>query len=163
MSSCRGQVSGGSTDTDGDVRDTTNGLWHQYLVTTRPDGGEGYNVYIDGVLRAADPYIEGVGISRVNRDGQWQTTGGRPTDPVGPIRLCGRAKPGAWVGDSQPVIWDSRRYFLGKVAHFAVWDSAMTAAQVNALLTSYPEKERHVHKASSCTTAEARERSGIHG
>ena len=137
VSSCRGQVSGGSTDTDGDVRDTTNGLWHQYLVTTRPDGGEGYNVYIDGVLRAADPYIQGVGIDRVNRNGQWQTTGGGPTDPIGPIRLCGRAKPGAWVGSTRPVIWDPRRYFLGKVAHFAVWDAAMTQAQVVALHNSY--------------------------
>ena len=111
-------MSGGSTDTDGGVRDTTNGLWHQYLFTTRPDGQDGYNVYIDGVLRAADPYIEGVGVNRVDKTKKWQTTGGGPTDPTGPIRLCGRAKPGAWVGDTQPVIWDSRRYFLGQVAHF---------------------------------------------
>ena len=136
VSSCRGQVSGGSTDTE-DLPQVHNTLWHQYLVTTRPDGGEGYNVYIDGVLRAADPYIQGVGIDRVNRNGQWQTTGGGPTDPIGPIRLCGRAKPGAWVGSTRPVIWDPRRYFLGKVAHFAVWDAAMTQAQVVALHNSY--------------------------
>ena len=150
VSSCRGQVSGGSTDTAGDVRDTTNGLWHHYLLTTRPDGADGYNVYIDGVLRAADPYIEGVGGDRNDfrdrpanpPDGLpgWQTTGGDPTDPVGPIRLCGRAKPGSWVGRSDPWIWDERRYFLGKVAHFAVWDHSMTAEQAVALHNAYTSK-----------------------
>ena len=140
VSSCRGQIKGGSTDTDGDVRDTTNGLWHQLVVTTHPDGSEGYSVYVDGVLRANDPFIQGVGINRVDTSGgpgTWQTTGGRPTDPVGPIRLCGRAKPGAWVGDTAPVIWDPRRYFLGKVAHFSVWDQSFTADQVVALHNAY--------------------------
>ena len=154
VSSCRGQVSGGSTDTAGDVRDTTNGLWHHYLLTTRPDGADGYNVYIDGVLRAADPYIEGVGGDRNDfrdrpanpPDGLpgWQTTGGDPTDPVGPIRLCGRAKPGSWVGRSDPWIWDERRYFLGKVAHFAVWDHSMTAEQAVALHNEYVTKYKLV-------------------
>ena len=133
-SSCRGQVSGGSTDTNALPR-AHNTLWHQYLVTTRPDGAEGYNVYIDGVLEAADPYI-GVGVNKTRRD-QHQTTGGRPTDPTGPIRLCGRQYPGAWAGDTRDVLWNPGRYFLGKVAHFAVWDSAMTAAQVNSLHNSY--------------------------
>ena len=110
-------MSGGSTDTV-PLTFAHNTMWHQYLFTTRPDGAAGYNVYIDGVLRAADPYIEGVGINRVDKTKKWQTTGGDPTDPVGPIRLCGRAKPGAWVGDEQAWIWDPRRYFLGKVAHF---------------------------------------------
>ena len=78
VSSCRGQIKGGSTDTDGDVRDTTNGLWHQLVVTTHPDGSEGYSVYVDGVLRANDPFIQGVGINRVDTSGgpgTWQTTG----------------------------------------------------------------------------------------
>ena len=136
-SSCRGMVSGGSTDSDGDIRDTSNTLWHHYLVTTRPGGGKGYNVYIDGVLRAADPYIEGIGINRISATRQMQTTGGRPTDPTGPIRLCGRQYPGAWAGDTRDVLWNPGRYFLGKVAHFSVWDSAMTVAQVNALHNSY--------------------------
>ena len=138
-SSCRGMVSGGSTDSDGDIRDTANTLWHHYLVTTRPGGGKGYNVYIDGVLRSADPYIEGIGIDRgtPRAGGTRQVTGGSPTDPEGPIRLCGRQYPGYWAGDTRDVLWNERRYFLGKVAHFAVWDSAMTAAQVNSLHNSY--------------------------
>ena len=53
-----------------------------------------------------------------------------PFDPVGPIRLCGREKADGW---------DPERYFLGKVAHFAIWDSALTSEQVQALNAAYDQ------------------------
>ena len=50
-----------STDTASAIRDYDNGLWHHLVLTTRPDGQKGYDQYLDGVLRAASPYVEGVG------------------------------------------------------------------------------------------------------
>ena len=44
-----------------------------------------------------------------------------PFDPVGPIRLCGREKADGW---------DPERYFLGKVAHFAIWDLRSRASRL---------------------------------
>ena len=35
------------------TRDLYDSQWHHYLVTTRPDGAKGYNVYLDGTLRAS--------------------------------------------------------------------------------------------------------------
>lgn len=119
--------SGGTTDTDGSVIDTTDGLWHHYLVTQRPDGSPGYNVYIDGELRAADPYVSNVGI---NPGITSQVMGTRPINPEGHIRLCGRELFGAGV-------YHEDRYFLGRVAHFAVWNSNMSPAQVTEMYNAY--------------------------
>ena len=88
--------------------------WHQYTFTMRPGGGTGFDVYIDGVLEAQSNTMHE----------------SSPFDPVGPIRLCGREKADGW---------DPERYFLGKVAHFAIWDSALTSEQVQALNAAYDQ------------------------
>ena len=67
------------------------------------------------------------------------------TNPEGPIRLCGRATPGDWAGLmpgevpglAAGAIWSASRFFHGRVAHFAVWDMAMTASQVADLNAKY--------------------------
>ena len=104
-----------------------------------PDGSEGYSVYIDGVLRANDPYIQ-ASVS-IASTALAATALGRLRVAAPPIlsdrSACAAARSRVWVGDTAPVIWDPRRYFLGKVAHFAVWDSAMTQAQVTALVEAY--------------------------
>ena len=109
-----------STDTVA-VPETHDTNWHQYVFTANPDYAEGgYFVYIDGV----------------QKDAGLTTTGA--FDPIGTIRLCGRLKPAAWEGgDDGATAWDAERYFLGKVAHFSVWDSAMTPDQVQALHAAY--------------------------
>ncbi|MAD26010.1 MAG: hypothetical protein CMO44_17780, partial [Verrucomicrobiales bacterium] len=141
------------TETDPAIRDYDNGLWHHLVLTTRPDGQKGYNQYLDGVLRSASPYVQGVGKDKgyaepynATDNTGWRNylgVGGGPIDPVGDIRLCGRNRPVSWADqDADPfeAQYDPKRYFRGKVAHFSVWNSALSQAQVNDLYKSYVDK-----------------------
>ena len=145
-------MTSGSTDTDPAIRDYDNGLWHHLVLTTRPDGKKGYDQYLDGVLRAASPFVEGVGFDKGYADPSFLNhlgVGGQPIDPVGDIRLCGREKPATWSQDQKDGLapatpeaseFDPKRYFRGKVAHFSVWGSALSQGQVNELHKSYVDK-----------------------
>jgi len=145
-------LTGGKHNTDPAIRDYDNGLWHHLVVTTRPDGQKGFSVYLDGVLRAASPYVEGVGTDHGYADPSYLNhlgVGGQPINPVGDIRLCGREKPATWSQDQKDGItpatpgaseFDPKRYFRGKVAHFSVWSSALSQGQVNELHKSYVDK-----------------------
>jgi hypothetical protein len=141
------------TETEPAIRDYDNGLWHHLVLTTRPDGQKGYNQYLDGVLRSASPYAPGVGKDKgysepynaADNTG-WRNylgVGGSPIDPVGDIRLCGRNRPVSWAdqeADPFEAQYDPRRYFRGKVAHFSVWNSALSQDQVNDLHKSYVDR-----------------------
>ena len=145
-------LTGGKHNTDPAIRDYDNGLWHHLVVTTRPDGQKGFSVYLDGVLRAASPYVEGVGTDHGYADPSYLNhlgVGGQPINPVGDIRLCGREKPATWSQDQKGGItpatpgaseFDPKRYFRGKVAHFSVWSTALSQGQVNELHKSYVDK-----------------------
>jgi len=132
-----------SSDTDPNVlKNVEDGNWHQLVLTTREDGAKGYNLYVDSVLQASSPYVEGIGIDRGFSDPNlyvnWAGVGGEPIDPIGPIRFCGRAKPAGWSdGPEDEWEWDAGRYFRGQVAHFAVWDSALSQEGVQNLHTLY--------------------------
>ena len=104
-------VDGAFVDTDPlmEAHDTN---WHQYTFTMRPGGGQAFDVYIDGTLKAQGTTMHA----------------SSPFNPIGPFRLCGREKSDGW---------DPERYFLGRVAHFGVWDSAFTKEQVEALSAAY--------------------------
>ena len=135
-------------------------MWHMLTLTTNPDGSRGYSTYLDGQMRASMPYAGmGVDIFDTDPDGNWERASnvrlGRPIDPEGPMRLCGRL---ANYGDrygadeqshwSQPGVepanknagWHPNRYFMGKVAHASFFSHAMTKEQVNALMQGYVEQ-----------------------
>jgi len=136
-SECR-RATSASSDTDGNIRDYDNGEWHQLVLTTRPDGQKGYNTYVDGTLRSSSPYVDGIGLDKgygnSSKYVNWAGVGGEPIDPIGPIRLCGRKKPAAWSdGAEDEAAWDPKRYFRGQVAHFSVWDSALSQEQITEL------------------------------
>jgi len=143
-SECRRACSA-SSDTQGNIRDYDNGEWHQLVLSTRTDGEKGYNLYIDGTLRSASPYMDGIGIDKGYGNSSeyvnWAGVGGAPIDPIGPLRLCGRKKPAAWSdGEEDLAAWDPKRYFRGQVAHFSVWDSALSQDQISVLYTSYMDQ-----------------------
>merc|ERR1712157_461577 len=79
--------------------------WHHLVLTTNPGGGKGYNVYIDGLLRSSSPYTEGVGTYLGFEDcaiyKNCAGVGGDAINPIGDIRLCGRAKPANWGGATE--------------------------------------------------------------
>jgi len=106
-----------------------DGNWHHLVVSTRSDGNKGYNVYVDGTLDASSP--TGAGNSDPADSDVWIAAGGDPIDPDGEIRLCGREKLDGF---------DAERYFRGQVAHFAVWDSALSNNVVSNLYVAYTEE-----------------------
>ena len=125
--------------------------WHMLTLTTHPDGSRGYRTYLDGQMRASMPY-EGMGIDHFNTDpdGNWERVSnvrlGRPIDPEGPMRFCGRIggsygglTQGYWgaQNDDGTLGFHPNRYFMGKVAHASFFSHAMTKEQVNALMASY--------------------------
>lgn len=63
--------------------------------------------------------------------------GGRPMDPPGDMRYCGRLGAG---NIESATTWNARRYFNGKVAHLGWWDQAMSKEQINALMSAYQVK-----------------------
>ena len=124
--------------------------WHMLTLTTHPDGSRGYRTYLDGQMRASMPY-EGMGVDIFDTDpnGNWERVSnvrlGRPIDPEGPMRFCGRI---AGYGGLTQGYWGAQnvngtlgfhpdRYFMGKVAHASFFSHAMTEEQVNALMASY--------------------------
>ena len=146
---------------------TGNGLWHHLVLTTRK-GGPGMDMYIDGKLEAAHPYScdssgeNCVGINKGNTGPNyrnWVTggVGGDPIDPTGRIRLCTRQLGGAiWNDDfnvpNTATAHNDRRYFRGQVAHFAMWDYALDARQVEALTQEYRKTFGIVHHDGAYTT-----------
>jgi hypothetical protein len=113
----------------------TNDEWHMFTITTHPESGKkGFVTYIDGVTRAALPYITGVGQDATVPG--LPVNGGDPIDPTGPFRFCGREKPGDWSGEAGAV-FDPERYSNVELAHFSVYGEAMTGVQVEALRQEY--------------------------
>jgi hypothetical protein len=111
--------------------------WHMLTITTRPDGKKGFAFYIDGVKRAALPSEAGVGWDRYDyNNGGDPMNGGDPIDPVGPFRFCGREIPGDWTGEAN-VQFDARRNSNVQLAHFSVYNEAMTDAQIEDLRQAY--------------------------
>jgi hypothetical protein len=131
----------------------TNDEWHMVTVTTHPDGSKGHVTYIDGVARSAIPYRAGVGEDPGYANGP--VNGGDPIDPVGPFRFCGREKPGDWSGEAGAV-FDAERYSNVELAHFSVYEGAMTGAQVEELRQAYftrffpPRKEGYYATRGAC-------------
>jgi len=115
----------------------TNDQWHMLTITTKPDGTKGFTQYLDGVARAGTPYVEGVGYDNGYDKGPYN--GGDPIDPVGPMRFCGREKPGDWSGEAG-ARFDEERYCNLQLAHFSVYSDAMTAVQVEELRQEYFKK-----------------------
>ena len=52
-----------SSDTEPDAN-LYNGEWHHLVITTNPDGGKGYNLYMDSILKASSPYVTNIGLDK---------------------------------------------------------------------------------------------------
>jgi hypothetical protein len=120
-----GQSSGGTADTNFSADcPLDDNRWHMITVTTNK-AGSGWRLLIDGVLRGSNPDL-GPGWS-TNTDND-HVYGGDPIDPNSTISLCGRDQ---WTG------WHEHRYYLGRIAHFAVLKDGLSDAEVQALYRVY--------------------------
>jgi hypothetical protein len=141
---------------DGTIIQGTIGItqdsWHMITLTTNSTGSKGFITFLDGVARGSTPYA---GFGQNNNEADEPQNGGDPIDPVGPIRLCGREKPGDWTGESGRK-FDDRRYANVELAHFSVYSGAMTAAQVEELRQAYlstffpKSKEGYADRPGAC-------------
>jgi hypothetical protein len=129
-------IEGGSADTD-EAHGLHDGAWHMLTILTHPDG---FSTYVDGEIASSMP-PEGKDVSNPN--------GGGPIDPVGTMRLCGRQKPGDWEGEAGSP-YDEERYFMGELAHFSVFDVAMTHAQVKFMMDEYGTRFFDMEPKGSC-------------
>lgn len=123
-----------------------DGNWHHVVVSSRPEGGDGFLLYVDGRLHGEVPAPPGaapVGETLF-------ADGGGPLKASGltnsTVYLCGRSDGAA------------DRFFSGSVAHVGFWDSALDAAAASALFESVPlagSSSGAAGKAAKAAAAEA--------
>ena len=107
----------------GGAPDPMDGAWHAVTLTSRPDRGDGYLMYLDGQLAGSMPPAA----ADVARNATLIVGGGSPLGVSrGSIFLCGRS-------DGAP-----DRHFSGSVSHLAAWDRALSPDEVGALFNSVP-------------------------
>ena len=103
-----------------------DGGWHHVVVSTRPEGGDGFLLYVDGRLRGEVPAPPGAAPAGetlfADGGGSLKASGLSNSS----IYLCGRSDGAA------------DRFFSGSVAHVGIWDSAIDAAGASALFESVP-------------------------
>jgi hypothetical protein len=121
----KGGSSGGTADTNYTVDCAIDdNKWHMITLTTNKDG-PGWRLHIDGVLRASNPDL---GPGKSTCESCTHVYGGNPIDPNSTINLCGRDQ---WTG------WHEHRYYLGRIAHFAITSDALSPAEVKSLFDAY--------------------------
>eukprot|EP00216_Chloropicon_sp_CCMP2111_P006625 CAMPEP_0198234118 /NCGR_PEP_ID=MMETSP1446-20131203/211_1 /TAXON_ID=1461542 ORGANISM="Unidentified sp, Strain CCMP2111" /NCGR_SAMPLE_ID=MMETSP1446 /ASSEMBLY_ACC=CAM_ASM_001112 /LENGTH=1741 /DNA_ID=CAMNT_0043914847 /DNA_START=161 /DNA_END=5386 /DNA_ORIENTATION=- len=97
--------------------------WHMVTLTSRADNGQGYAVFVDGVLAATnflptlEPLLAPNGLP-------YNIDGGDAMTLNGHIHLCGRT-------DIHP-----ERHFKGRLSHLSLYDAALTPDSVAALFIS---------------------------
>jgi hypothetical protein len=83
----------------------SDGAWHHLLLTTTPsDEPAGFDLYVDGTLASVE-----------------RNYGGGPIDPGGSVFLCARADV------------EGARFFTGRMARVAFFDTSLTAEQAVVL------------------------------
>jgi hypothetical protein len=129
-----GEIKSSAARTAGPVHeDINNGSWHMITLTTLPNNGDngaggigaqGYVLYVNGV--------ESGKISKPTplADGSMAVpTGGDPALMSRDIFLCSRSDLGNSV--------DTARYYDGALANLMLFDTALTAEQIQALYEAY--------------------------
>jgi hypothetical protein len=102
--------------------DVNDNEWHMITISSRPDMGKGYIVFVDGVLGGANflPMNEQEALFGK----QYQVDGGKPAILNGHIFLCGR-------NDLHP-----ERHFKGMLSHLTLFDTSLTPTNVAALFVA---------------------------
>ena len=126
-----------------DVDDDT---WHMVTVSTRPDGEDGYAVYLDGLL-AASNFLPGP--DRTAPNGMpFHVDGGGPMFLDGRIYLCGRSD------------LHKERHFTGKITHLSLFDQALSPENVASLYVSVMGENALTERLMKLAEARMPERTG---
>ena len=105
--------------------DINNGAWHMITLSTLPEGGDGYVLYIDGTLAG-----EIKSTTQLPDGTEAVPTGGDPALMGNDIFLCARS-------DLATAGQDEARYYDGSLAHVVLFDAALRADQIKDLYDTY--------------------------
>ncbi|EFN59099.1 hypothetical protein CHLNCDRAFT_137883 [Chlorella variabilis] len=98
------------------------GQWHLLGLSTRPGGGKGFQLYVNGTL-AAEAKEDAEGFTKT-------ATGGGPMNLTGNITLCSRS-------DLEPT-----RFFGGSIAHLLIYNTSLTPDQMRLIYeTGQPQSQ----------------------
>jgi len=120
-----------------------DGAWHHVVVSSRPEGGDGFLLYVDGRLRGevpAPPGASPAGETLFADGGGSLKASGLGNSSV---YLCGRSD---GAGD---------RFFSGSVAHVGFWDQALDSTEAAALFESVPVATSSSGAAAKAARADA--------
>ena len=109
--------------------DVNDNLWHMITLSTLPEGGDGYVLYIDGSLAG-----EIKNTTQLPDGTEAVPTGGDPALMANEIFLCARS-------DLVTAGQEEARYYDGSLAHVMLFDAALSAYQIKDLYDTYnPDK-----------------------
>ena len=139
-----GTESQGYIDSDGQIGNNNgprqipfpvlDGKWHMLTITSEPQGGQGYRMYVDGQLAAdlnARTVAAAAGVSSTMQQyggTEYHVDGGDAMNMTGSIVLCSRS--------DDP----SERHFDGNLAYLSLWDQVLQDQQVAALYAAVQQK-----------------------
>ena len=103
-----------------------DGGWHHVVVSSRPEGGDGFVLYVDGRLRGEVPAPPGAAPAGETLF----------ADGGGSLKASGLANSSIYLcGRSDGAV---DRFFSGSVAHVGFWDQALDSVAASALFESVP-------------------------
>merc|ERR1712176_1478140 len=120
--------------------DVNDNEWHMITISSRPDMGKGYVVFVDGVLGGANflPMNE----EEALYGKQYQVDGGKPAILDGHIFLCGR-------NDLHP-----ERHFKGMLSHLTLFDTSLTPTNVAALFVAVKGEQAFTQRLEELVAAQ---------
>eukprot|EP00212_Chloropicon_laureae_P003902 CAMPEP_0197488208 /NCGR_PEP_ID=MMETSP1311-20131121/3186_1 /TAXON_ID=464262 /ORGANISM="Genus nov. species nov., Strain RCC856" /LENGTH=1764 /DNA_ID=CAMNT_0043032175 /DNA_START=186 /DNA_END=5480 /DNA_ORIENTATION=+ len=125
--------------------DVSDDEWHMITLTTRQDGGDGYAIFVDGVLGGAN-FLPTDGDSQASLgrppSRSQHLDGGSPAALNGHIFLCGR-------NDLHP-----ERHFKGKLSHLSLYDTSLSPASIAALFVSVKGEDAYLQRMKELVAAQ---------
>ncbi|KAI3433616.1 hypothetical protein D9Q98_003425 [Chlorella vulgaris] len=146
-----------------DSLSVTDGQWHMLGVTTRPGGGKGFQLFVDGRMVAeAVEGVEYIGTYRHLSSCRAQllpyvsgftktATGGGPMNLTGNITLCARSD------------LEATRFFTGSLAHLLIFNTSLSPDNMLELYTTGRGFASALDQASTSQAPAAEEPSTLGG
>lgn len=106
-----------------------DGKWHMVTLTSRPEKGQGYVLYVDGVQVNELNKTVASGEEEI-----FEAAGGEPMHLTGDIVLCAKGSGPAY-------------HYHGKIAFLSVWEQALVDQQVKILYDSVIQNSEDISEA----------------
>ena len=109
-----------------------DGKWHMVTLTSRPEKGQGYVLFVDGVQ--VNELNRTVANPSAGEEEFFEAAGGEPMHLTGDIVLCAKGSGPAY-------------HYHGKIAFLSVWEQSLVDQQVKMLYDSVVESSENMSEA----------------